>query len=481
MEALWRRRAEEPDAPWLIDGRDGSVLRAADMDLLSRKAIGLLRSWGLRRGDRLAVVAEPEVECVVLLAGALRAGIPVVLAHPGAAPDDDAAAWGARRTVGGRGAPGLAFGDGLSDAIAGADPADPEPDLDPDAPAVLLYSSGSSGARKGVSLSWRALVDSIGRMSRATLPAPLAAAAAHLASPGVREGVPARLHTVTGFRAAVVAPLVRTSTCVLLPPDAPPDVLWAAATACDVSVLTAGPGFVAAALRRLPRDHSAVKLVILGGDRVDPAERDALADALEVTCLHAYGLTEAGGLVAVTGSTPGHTSGPETGIPLVPMRIVGPDGAPCGIGEEGFVEVRATPGVARADGTPVAPNGWLATGDLGTVDAAGRLHVRGRAARTHVTPGGEKVQLEDLEATLTRLVGEPVVVVPVDRRLVAVREGGSTPAATVRAQIDALLPRPARPSRWVQAPLARAPSGKPDLVGLAARLAAEDPGRKAPT
>ena len=78
-------------------------------------------------------------------------------------------------------------------------------------------------------------------------------------------------------------------------------------------------------------------------------------------------------------------------------------------------------------------NGWLPTGDLGHLDAQGRLHVQGRTDRQFIS-GGENIQPEEVEAALERLDGiERAVVVPVPDP-----EYGRRPVAFVQSSAGGL-------------------------------------------
>jgi O-succinylbenzoic acid--CoA ligase len=80
-------------------------------------------------------------------------------------------------------------------------------------------------------------------------------------------------------------------------------------------------------------------------------------------------------------------------------------------------------------------DGWYPTGDVGHLDASGRLHVEGRVDRQFVS-GGENIQPEEIEAALEQLeeVRRAVVVSIPDE------EYGRRPVGFVRTKQDALPP-----------------------------------------
>ncbi len=125
-------------------------------------------------------------------------------------------------------------------------------------------------------------------------------------------------------------------------------------------------------------------------DRVDPTpflwvvlggSSDPTAASRPGNVVHTYGLTESGGGVVYDGF-------PLAGIEV---RIV-----------DGLIQLRGAPLLrAYRDGTdPKSPDGWLVTGDVGSLDpGTGRLTVEGRAGELIVT-GGENVWPSAVEAVL---------------------------------------------------------------------------------
>jgi O-succinylbenzoic acid--CoA ligase len=151
------------------------------------------------------------------------------------------------------------------------------------------------------------------------------------------------------------------------------------------------------------------------------------------------------------------------------------------VGAEGEILVRGATrfaGYVTADrlDSPFDAAGWFATGDLGDLDAAGRLEVRGRRDTMFIS-GGENIHPEEIErALLDRLRAEACVVVPVPdetygRRPVAfVRSGTMLPA---RDDLDLPLERFKWPDRLLPWPDDVPVSDKPDRTDLAWRAAPE--------
>jgi O-succinylbenzoic acid--CoA ligase len=150
--------------------------------------------------------------------------------------------------------------------------------------------------------------------------------------------------------------------------------------------------WVPAQLARLLDAHSDwrapahLRTVLLGGAAVPIALRERARER-GLRVLASYGLTEACSQVT-TERAPGASSGPP--LPGIEVRI-----------DDSRIQVRGPTllsGYLRG-GSPLDAEGWFTTGDLGHLDAAGNLHVLGRADDVIVT-GGENVHPLELEAVL---------------------------------------------------------------------------------
>jgi O-succinylbenzoic acid--CoA ligase len=139
------------------------------------------------------------------------------------------------------------------------------------------------------------------------------------------------------------------------------------------------------------RPFFGVKVALIGGGPMTPALL-ARARASKLPVLQTYGLTEASSQVATErpAEADGTTAGPA--LPGTTVEVVDAAGAPVAVGEVGEIRVR---------GPTVAPSAgpWLVTGDLGRLDARGRLTVVSRRVDLIVS-GGENVYPLEVEAVL---------------------------------------------------------------------------------
>src|SRR6266850_1835046 len=128
-------------------------------------------------------------------------------------------------------------------------------------------------------------------------------------------------------------------------------------------------------------------------------------------------------------------------------------------------------------------DGWLRTGDLGELDAAGNLRFRGRKKSVIVTPAGLNVHPEDLEAAVKKQSAiRDCVVVPLDRggnaepcAVLLLSPPHSHGDAEARAAIESTNAGLAEYQRmrtwilWPEPDFPRTPTGKPRLSVIASR------------
>jgi len=160
---------------------------------------------------------------------------------------------------------------------------------------------------------------------------------------------------------------------------------------------------------RARRDLSSLRSVLLGGAPSTPALIRRVQETLGVTVVVRYSSTEVG---IATSSLPDDpidvlstTVGKAT--PGVELRVVDAENRPLAAGEVGTVVVRS-PATMRgywrnpeATAATIDAEGWIHTGDLGWLDDAGYLHLRGRESEMFIR-GGYNVYPSEVEDVLGR-------------------------------------------------------------------------------
>jgi len=139
-----------------------------------------------------------------------------------------------------------------------------------------------------------------------------------------------------------------------------------------------------------------LRILISGGAAVDPAVAKGFRE-LGVTFLQGYGLTESAPILTVNRNAAFRDDSAGLPLPSVEVRIA----------EDGEILARG-PNIMRGyynnpDATREAlEDGWLHTGDLGSIDAEGFLVIHGRKKSVIVTPAGKKIYPEEVEAELLK-------------------------------------------------------------------------------
>lgn len=351
--------------------------------------------------------------------------------------------------------------------------------VDPEQPALIAFTSGSTGRAKGVVLNHRSVLTGLMNML-------LGGAAASAGRPPARGSSPVSL---------VLAPFSHISgysnfllmwhlggRIVTLAEGSTDDVLRHLEAEGATSLVGATPAMIRE-LIRLPDQvrHRAGSLRSLNihGAHLNSGLLAEIAGALpHVTVGTGYGLTETNGSVCVASGPmllerPGTCGEP---LPTVDLRIATEDGTEVPRGETGEIWLRGAMimqgycNSAEANARALC-KGWLRTGDLGRLDTDGYLHVIDRMTRTIVQDGVE-VSCGDVESIVldARLAAEAAAFVIEDpecgERLVLMvvpREGQDCDSAQVRKELAAAgISAAAMPRILAIDSLPRTTSGKVD-------------------
>jgi acyl-[acyl-carrier-protein]-phospholipid O-acyltransferase/long-chain-fatty-acid--[acyl-carrier-protein] ligase len=260
--------------------------------------------------------------------------------------------------------------------------------VDPDAPAVILFTSGSEGSPKGVVLTHRNLLSNI---------AQLAARIDFNASDVVLNALPI-FHSF-GLTGGTLLPLLNGIRTVFYPSPLHYRIVPALAYDANATILFGTDTFLSGYARMAHSyDFYSLRYVFAGAERVKDDTRRIYSEKFGVRIMEGYGATECAPVIAV--NTPMHFQAGTVGrlLPAIEARL---EAIP-GIDDGGRLFVRG-PNVmagyllANDSGQLCPPvEGWHDTGDIVTIDEAGFVTIRGRAKR-FAKIGGEMVSLPAIE------------------------------------------------------------------------------------
>jgi fatty-acyl-CoA synthase len=226
---------------------------------------------------------------------------------------------------------------------------------------------------------------------------------------------------------------------------------------------------VLAHMREQGGDLSSLRLVVCGGSAVPHALQASYESELGVRILQAWGMTETSPLASVANPPPGVSEEEAWSYRDSQGRLfcavegrLGGDGGDIlpNDGEAvGEVEVRGpwiTGSYYQDDDAAKFHDGWLRTGDVGTLDERGFIRLTDRA-KDVIKSGGEWISSMELENILMAHpdVAEAAVIGIADetwgeRPLAAVvlRSGAEVTAEKLRAFMTEQVPRWQLPERW---------------------------------
>jgi len=338
-------------------------------------------------------------------------------------------------------------------------------DATPDSPALMLYSSGTTGRPKGIVHRHYSLL-CVGASFREL---------------GLGEGdcvfTTSKFFFAYGLEHGLLSPLSHGATSVLCAdwPDtqAVVDLVSRHRPAALFSVPTIYRRLLAEAPERLAA-FTGVRRFVAGGERLSVQLQTQWKTAIGAEILNLYGMSETFCACIVT--PPGTSDGLRTGKPLpgVELRLLGDGDTPPAADDPGILWVRHP---AQASGYANLPeqtreqfrDGWFCSRDLFVRDADGYYIHQGRSDEL-IKVAGQWVQPAELEEAAAReaAVAEAACVPVQDadglERLALFVTPRGEPAAAQHAALEACeraLPRHKRP-KWIRvvAELPRTATGK---------------------
>lgn len=485
--------ARRPEAVYALSTDGGSTLRYAELARGCRTVAAVLRQFGAKPGDTVSLVMPNGLQTLRVLLGSMHAGLCVnpvnllsqpeqmryVLAHSDCRVVCVAPEWeervrallqGIERPVSlmvvepdAAALPGEAEAPAIADAPAPA----------PDAVALLMYTSGTTGMPKGVMLSQRNLAANAQAIS-----------AEHGLGPADRVLAVLPLYHINAFAVTMLAPLAHGGS-LAMPPKFSAGRFWEQAAQAQCSWINVVPTMISYLLEGAkppPAQTARIRFCRSASAALPPEHHRAFEQMFGIGIVETMGLTE--------------TAAPSFSNPMAPAaRKLGSVGRASGCearvvdaslaeepdGHTGELVIRG-PNVMlgyykneEATRASFTPDGWLRTGDLGHRDADGFFFVTGRIKEL-IIKGGENIAPREIDEALLAhpAVRDAAAVGVPDRHYgqeigvaVILREGACCSEEELRAYSANVLGRYKAPGhyRFVEE-LPRGPSGKVQRLKL---------------
>lgn len=259
----------------------------------------------------------------------------------------------------------------------------------PEDPAVILFTSGSEGAPKGVVLTHRNILSNAAQ-----------AASRIDFHPGDKVFNVLPVFHSFGLTAGTVLPLIAGVPVFFYPSPLHYRIVPELVYVSNATIIFGTDTFLNGYARTAhPYDFRSIRYIFSGAEPVKPSTRETYMEKFGLRILEGYGVTETAPVISL--NTPMYNRSGTVGkiMPGMEWRL---EPVP-GIDEGGRLFVRGAnvmAGYLKAEKPGVLEplkDGWHDTGDIVTIDADGFVKIRGRAKR-FAKIAGEMVSLAAIEA-----------------------------------------------------------------------------------
>ncbi len=271
--------------------------------------------------------------------------------------------------------------------------------VEPDDPGVILYTSGTTGNPKGVTLTHRNFDFQCNTVVKSLIP---------FTHEDRAVGV-LPLYHVYGLSNALVAS-VNNGACFVMIPQYSPQTLLNAITDNKATIMPAIPSMyqhlLTIARSRTTNIPKSLKFCVSGGAPLPLAVLREFMEVFDTQIVEGYGLTETTSSVCCNGIDgvfkEGSIGPPAAGVE---MKVVDENGAEAPTGETGEIVIRSdtvSPGYwndPEATAESYDPDGWFHTGDLGYRDEDGFFFITDRK-KDLIIRGGFNISPREVEEVL---------------------------------------------------------------------------------
>ncbi len=261
--------------------------------------------------------------------------------------------------------------------------------VQPDDPAVVLFTSGSEGAPKGVALSHENILANCRQV----------AARIDFNPTDIVLNVLPVFHSF-GLTGGTILPVLSGVKTFMYPSPLHYRIVPEWAYGANATIMFGTDTFLTGYARMAhPYDFYAMRYVFAGAEKVRDETRRTWLEKFGVRLLEGYGVTECSPVLAL--NTPMHNRPGTVGrlLPGIRYRVEPVEGIDTG-GRLHVAGPNVMLGYLRDDEPGVIqppPEGWYDTGDIVDIDEQGFVHILGRAKR-FAKVGGEMISLGAVEA-----------------------------------------------------------------------------------
>ena len=465
---------ERPDSPFRRAPETGEEILYRELRRRARVFSRRLTDLGLEPGDRACSVVDNPVFTLEFVLGAAYGGfvaVPLNPRDPGA--DECVRDCGARALFSSPDEPTWIAGPGDCAAQLGDDK------------GLIVYTSGTTGFKKGAVLSQAAMLASAVNTARV-----------HELSSEDRVLCVMPLHHVNALLCTLV-PTIFSGGSVVMPRRFHAAEFWKLMRShrCTWSALVPTMVEELVSAGKPPywqrEEFAHVRFVRCSAAPLNPALHRAFEGMFELPLIEAMGCTEAGSMIFTNPLPPAPRKTGSAGIACgFQVRILDPAGRPCPPGTTGEIVVRGASLMSGYINDPehsaraVDRLGWLHTGDIGHLDGDGYIFISGRSKEL-IIKGGENISPREIDDVLVShpAVHEAAAVGVPDGywgqevgAWVVLATGMACDALELQAYCESLL-GPLKTPAWIRfvASLPRGSTGKVLRVELAARMGAGVP------
>ena len=291
--------------------------------------------------------------------------------------------------------------------VEGRDPGALAAPVGSDEPALLLYTSGTTGQMKGVVHSPNTLYAAARAVSEP-----------HALTAGDVVSIPNFMTHMAGATYAGFMPLLLGATCVMQDTNTDMALLLDLVEAHGVTWAYASPSYLNQLLeaqRGKPRDTGSLQRIVSGSAPVQPDLIAQVREVFDVPLHTLWGMTENGAVTVTRPDDPEGWGAHSDGRPMPWMRLR-IDAETAGDAETGG-DADAGSGRLWVRGASqclgyldqrdlydgcLDPEGWFDTGDLARDDGRGGIRITGRRTDLITRASGQKVSTLEVETVLLR-------------------------------------------------------------------------------